>query len=73
MRLKLLVLPLILALSNVAGAREIPTMDFWKHAEFGQVRLSPTGEYLAVTVPQDARTLLAVLRTKDQSLVTKFD
>lgn len=73
MRLKQLVIPLILALSCTAGAREIPTIDFFKHAEFALVKLSPTGEYLAVTVPQDDRTLLAVLRTKDKTLVAKWD
>lgn len=72
-RFSLLLLSLALLAPACAGAREIPAIDFFKHAEFTQVKLSPTGEYLAVTVPQDDRTLLAVLRTKDKKLVAKWD
>ena len=57
----------------VAIARELPAEDFFRLPEFDHVELSPSGEYLAVTVPQDDRTLLAVLRTKDKSIVAKWD
>ena len=57
----------------MAVAGEIPIRDFFRHAEFTEIELSPTGEYLAVTVPQDDRTLLAVLRTGDKSIVSKWD
>jgi dipeptidyl aminopeptidase/acylaminoacyl peptidase len=57
----------------VAQAREIPVRDFFKHPEFSNVSLSPTGEYIAVSVPQEDRTLLAAFRVSDMKLVGKWD
>ncbi|EGN74567.1 dipeptidyl aminopeptidase/acylaminoacyl peptidase [Idiomarina sp. A28L] len=42
-------------------ANEIPLEHFFKHAEFGDAAISPTGKYLAVTVPNDEQRSLAVL------------
>ena len=64
------VMPLAIAAGSPA---DIPVKDFFRHAEFGQVTLSPTGEFLAVTIPQDDRSLLAILRTKDKGVVAKWD
>lgn len=54
-------------------AREVPVEDFARHAEFQDVQLSPSGEFLTVSVPMDDRTILAVLRVKDKSVVAKWD
>ncbi len=62
-----------LSLPGHAAVREIPVEDFFRHAQFDQVELSPTGEYLAITVPEGDRTLLAVLRTRDKGIVSKWD
>jgi dipeptidyl aminopeptidase/acylaminoacyl peptidase len=64
---------LLLALAPLAGAKEIDVRDFFRHSEVNDIELSPTGEYLAVSVPQDDRTLLAVLRTADKGIVAKWD
>lgn len=74
-RYRRVVLAALLMLLAGAGmaADEVPVREFFRHSEFTEIELSPTGEYLAVTVPQDDRTLLAVLRTDDKSIVSKWD
>jgi dipeptidyl aminopeptidase/acylaminoacyl peptidase len=62
-----------LLLASSAQAREVPVGDFFKDPEFTDVTLSPNGKYLAVTVPQGDRTLLAVLTAADTKLVGKWD
>ncbi len=52
---------------------ELPVGDFFKDAEFTSASLSPDGTYLAVSVPQGDRTVLAILNTADMSLSAKFD
>ena len=69
------VLPALLGLSYLGGAqaREIPVGDFFKDPEFTSVSLSPTGEYITVSVPQGDRTVLAAFRVADMKLVGKWD
>jgi dipeptidyl aminopeptidase/acylaminoacyl peptidase len=68
------VLGILLAVAcAMAQAREIPVRDFFKDPEFSNVSLSPTGEYITVSVPQDDRTLLAAFRVSDMKLVGKWD
>lgn len=62
-----------LLFSTSALARQVPVEDFFKDAEFTDVTLSPNGKYLAVTVPEGDRTLLAVLNATDTKLVGKWD
>ena len=57
---------------ETAGS-DVPLEDFFRHAEFTDVTLSPDGAHLAVTVPQDDRTMLAVLRVSDKKLIGKWD
>ena len=58
----LLSIPLLLGSAlSVAYANEIPLEHFFKHAEFGDAAISPTGKYLAVTVPNEEQRSLAVL------------
>lgn len=68
-----LLLLLAVAPGASAAGKEIDVRDFFRHSEVNDIELSPTGEFLAVTVPQDDRTLLAVLRTADKGIVSKFD
>jgi len=70
---KRLALVLLLAACGLAQAKDIDVRDFFRHSEVNDIELSPTGEFLAVTVPQDDRTLLAVLRTADKGIVAKWD
>lgn len=51
------------------AADQIPISDFVKHPTYSEVKISPTGEYLAMTVDKGEQDVLAVMRTKDLSLV----
>lgn len=57
-----------------AGAwAQVPVEDFFKDPEFSSVSLSPTGEYITVSVPQADRTVLTAFRVADMELVGKWD
>jgi dipeptidyl aminopeptidase/acylaminoacyl peptidase len=71
-RTLLLSLSLSLLLCGPLWAK-VPVEDFFKDPEFTSVSLSPTGEYITVSVPRGDRTLLAAFRTADMSLVGKWD
>ena len=64
---------MLAALGMRAEAREVPVADFFKDPEFTSVSLSPTGEYITVSVPQGDRTVLAAFRVSDMGLVGKWD
>lgn len=66
------VLLLSLLFSGSLSAK-VPVEDFFKDPEFSSVSLSPTGEYITVSVPQGDRTVLAAFRTADMTLVGKWD
>ncbi len=46
-----------------------PVSDFVSHAAYSAVRISPTGEYLAMTVDRGDQDVLTVLRTNDLKVV----
>ena len=56
-----------------AVAAPIPVGDFFRDAKFTSVSLSPTGEYITVSVLQGDRTVLAAFRVSDMSLLSKWD
>lgn len=64
---------MLLAATSQAWGAEVPVEDFFKDPEFSNVSLSPTGEYITVSVPQEDRTLLAAFRVSDMELVGKWD
>ncbi len=75
-RMLLTVLALAVAAPGFAAktaGSDVPLEDFFRHSEFTTVSLSPDGLHLAVTVPEDDRTLLAVLRVNDKKLIGKWD
>ncbi|WP_162456382.1 alpha/beta hydrolase family protein [Pseudoxanthomonas kalamensis] len=63
----------LLLLPMAAWAREVPIRDFFKDPEFTSISISPDGKHMAVTVPREDRTVLAVLRVSDQGIVGKWD
>ena len=71
--LKGMLLAMMLVLGLDAVAREVPIQDFFKDAEFTSVSISPDGRHMAVTVPLEDRTVLAVLRVADKGVVGKWD
>ena len=55
--------------ATAAEPAEIPVMDFVRNPTYSGVKISPTGEYLAMTVDRGEQDVLAVLRTRDLSIV----
>jgi len=74
-RFKTLLLAALLALAPFAGAagKPVPVGDFFKDPEFTSVSLSPTGQYITVSVPQGDRTVLAAFEVDGMKLVGKWD
>ncbi len=54
-------------------ARNVPLEDFFRHAEFTSVTLSPDGLHMAVTVPVEDKTVLAMIRIADMQVVGRWD
>lgn len=52
-----------------APAAAIPIEDFVRNPTYSGVKISPTGEYLAMTVDRGEIDVLTVLRTRDMSIV----
>lgn len=52
------------------SADEIPISDFVRYPSYSGVKISPTGEYLAMTVDRGDQDVLAVLRTGDLGVVS---
>jgi dipeptidyl aminopeptidase/acylaminoacyl peptidase len=48
-----------------AAEPEIPVIDFVRNPTYSSVKISPTGEYLALTVDLGDQDVLTVLRTRD--------
>lgn len=67
-KLHIAVLGLALA-GPVQAATAPPIEDFVRHPTYSGVKISPTGEYLAVTVDRGDQDVLTILRTRDLSLV----
>lgn len=61
----LLAWPLIAAAAQTSVPEPRPIRDFVRYPSYSEVRLSPTGEYLAMTVSRGDKDVLAVLRTGD--------
>lgn len=55
----------VVADAFAADAPRIPVEDFVRHATYSGVKISPNGDYLAMTVERGERRVLVVLRTKD--------
>lgn len=55
--------------ASAVGAEPVPIADFVKHSTYSGVKISPNGEYLAMTVDRGDQDVLTVLRTDDLSVV----
>lgn len=74
MRLRHLLLASSLA---VAAGLAMPAFavdvdQFIRRDKFGEIKISPTGEYFATTVPLEDRTLVSVIRRADSKVVGQF-
>jgi dipeptidyl aminopeptidase/acylaminoacyl peptidase len=67
-----------LLLAMVGGAMSCSAMAgvdleaMLKRSKFGEIQISPDGQYLAATVPQEDRQGLVVMRLSDSSFTTAF-
>ncbi len=52
-----------------AEPADIPVQDFVRHPTYSSVRISPNGDYLAMTVDREGQDVLVVMRTKDLGIV----
>ena len=57
------------ATSSAMANELIPIQDFVKHPVYSEVKISPSGEYLAMTVELGEQDVLTVLRTSDLQVV----
>ena len=57
---------------GVASAAQIPVSDFFKHAKYQDIKISPDGRYLAATVPVADETRLAVIDREAMALKQVF-
>ncbi|WMJ68285.1 prolyl oligopeptidase family serine peptidase [Stenotrophomonas sp. 24(2023)] len=55
-----------------AGVPGVALDDYLRRAEFNDLTLSPTGDYLAMTLPLDGATAVAILRTDTMEMVGNF-
>ena len=62
---RLLVVTVALSLTAQTGAKEYSVRDYVRYSEFHQVKISPTGEYIAITQQIDRRVRLIVMRMSD--------
>ncbi|MGH8076027.1 MAG: alpha/beta hydrolase family protein, partial [Lysobacter sp.] len=67
--LHIAVLGFALSASPSQAATAPSIEDFVRHPTYSDVKISPTGEYLAMTVDRGDQDVLTVLRTKDLSVV----
>ena len=58
-----------LAAAAVQASEPPPIADFVRHSTYSSARISPTGEYLALTVDRGGQDVLTVLRLSDLSVV----
>ncbi len=56
-----------------AQSGEPSTRDFFRHEQFTSVRISPAGKYLAVSVPREGKTWLAVIEIASNEVVATLD
>lgn len=63
----------LLALACLAGpaTAQVDLDAYLRKDPFGTFKISPTGEYYAATVPMEDRTVLAVIRRRDMTVMAK--
>lgn len=61
---------LFVLLPGVAAA--IETKDFFEHAKFNNIKISPDGKNIAFTYQEDTEVKLAVMRLEDKKILSGF-
>ena len=55
---------LMLALTTISAAAEIPIKDFVRKSDYFSAKISPKGEYLALSKPHDDSNAIVVIDLK---------
>ena len=56
-------------LATATAGAQLPLEHFTRHDEFGDVKISPDGEYLAMTAGRYGRSAIAFVRRSDRKVV----
>ena len=67
---------LLLAAPTLAGAqapKSYEIEDFVRESKFREVAVSPKGTYVAIAVPEDAKTVMYILKTGERKPLTRVD
>lgn len=62
---------LLLVLSS-GFVNAIETKDFFEHAKFNNIKISPDGKNIAFTYQEDTEVKLAVMRLADKKILSGF-
>lgn len=62
----------VLSLASVPAVAGVDLDAFIRKDSFESIKLSPTGEYLAATVPQEDRTVLVILDREQNRILSGF-
>lgn len=69
--------PALLAWAGTALSQPVPAPpgidDLLRRPEFSDVRLSPRGDYLALTAPMEDRSVLVIMRRADRTITTSVN
>lgn len=60
------------ALAPLGASAQVDVAQFVEQDGFTDIKLSPTGEYFALTVPLEDQTALTVMRRSDQEVMATF-
>lgn len=71
MRISNAVLALLIGGLAWPAAAQVDLDAYLKRDTYERIKISPTGEYLAVTVPLEDRTVLAIMRRADKVITAK--
>lgn len=68
------IIPAALVLLMAAGTAtaQVDVGAYIKKDKFADIKLSPSGAYLAATVPMEDKTALAIMRRSDNSIGATF-
>lgn len=62
----------VFVIMEVNAIEPVPTRDFFEHAKFNNMKISPDGKNLAFTFQEDTEVKLAVMRIADMAILSSF-
>lgn len=65
-------LTLAVACATSTAASAVDVDNFIRRDKFGDIKISPNGDYIAATVPLEKQTILAIIRRSDNEVTARF-